>query len=91
MSHDLPLHVEIAKVPDPATVRHVTLEASVCVLVGAHPEDALPPWASAAARCAERLLGHAYKLNLLLASWRHPAENGDSAGFATKRKLGGKP
>lgn len=91
MSHDLPLHVEIAKVPDPATVRHVTLEASVCVLVGAHPEDALPPWASAAARCAERRLGHTHKLKLLLASCGHLAQDGDSAGFAAKRKLGGKP
>jgi hypothetical protein len=82
MSHDLPTPPEIAETPELAllSVLNFALEASVRALVAAHPElegEALSSGAGAAARCAERILGHAYKLKLLLASYGHFVATGD--------------
>jgi hypothetical protein len=88
MSHDLPTPPEIAEIPELAllSVLDFALDASVRALVAAHPDlqaAALPPGASAA-HCAERILGHAFKLKVLLASYRHLAgsevEDSESEG-----------
>jgi hypothetical protein len=85
MSHDLPTPPEIAETPELAllSVLNFALEASVRALVAAHPElqaEDLPPAAGAAARCAERILGHVYKLKILVASYGQlaAAEDEDS-------------
>ena len=59
-------------------------------LVAAHPEveeDDLPPGAGAAARCAERILGHAYKLKLLLASYGHFVAAGDEEPLCGEEEI----
>jgi len=89
MSFTLPTPPEIAEIPELAvlSVLDFTLEASVRALVAAHPEleeETLPPRASTAARCAERILGHVYKAKLLLASYRHlAADDGDGGEGAS--------
>jgi len=82
MSHYLPTPPEIDETPELAilSVLNFTLDATAHALVATHPEieaDDLPPGAGAAARCAERILGHAYKLKLLLASYGHFVATGD--------------
>jgi hypothetical protein len=37
-------------------------------------------------RCAERILGHAYKLKLLLTSYRHFSQDGDPCGEEETRR-----
>jgi len=78
MSHDLPKPPEIAEIPELAllSVLDFVLDASVRALTAAHPEleaESLPPGANTAVRCAERFQAHAYKLSLLLESYRHYA------------------
>ena len=82
MSHYLPTPPEIDETPELAvlSVLDFALEASARALVAAHPEieeDDLPPGAGAAARCAECILSHVYKLKLLLASYGHFVATGD--------------
>jgi hypothetical protein len=82
MSHYLPTPPEIEETPELAvlSVLSFTLDVVSHALVAAHPEiageDDLPAAASAA-RCAECILGHAYKLKLLLASYGHFVAAGD--------------
>ncbi len=82
MNPYLPTPPEIDETPELAvlSVLGFALEASARALAAVHPEieaDELPPAAGAAARCAERILGHAYKLKLLLASYGHFVATGD--------------
>lgn len=73
MSNDPPSPPEIARSPEIAvlSVLGVALEATAHALAAAYPEivaeDAGP--LVGAALCAERIVGHTYKLKLLLASY----------------------
>jgi hypothetical protein len=92
MSHYLPTPPEIAETPELAvlSVLDFTLDASARALVAAHPEldgDDLPP-GCAAARCAERILGHVYKLKLLLASYGHFVATGDEEPLCGEEEIG---
>jgi hypothetical protein len=73
MSKDPPSPPEIARSPEIAvlSVLDVALEASARALAAAYPEivaeDAQP--VAGPALCAERIVGHTHKLQLLLASY----------------------
>jgi len=73
MSDDLPSPPEIARTPEIAvlSVLSFALDAATRALAAAYPEivaeDAQP--VAGPALCAERIVGHTYKLKLLLASY----------------------
>jgi len=92
MSLYLPTPPEIDETPELAilSVLNFTLDVVSHALVAAHPEiaseDGLPPAASAA-RCAECILGHAYKLKLLLASYGHFVAAGDEEPLSGNEEI----
>jgi hypothetical protein len=92
MSHDLPTPPEIDETPELAilSVLNFTLDVVSHALVAVHPEieaDDLPPGAGSAARCAERILGHVYKLKLLLASYGHFVATGDEEPLCGEEEI----
>ena len=92
MGHYLPTPPEIVEAPELAvlSVLGFALDVSAHALVAAHPEidgEDLPPGAGDAARCAERILGHVYKLKLLLAAYGHLVATGDEEPLGGQEKI----